>query len=252
MFGDGTAGGNYGVVWRPTDGSPIVRLGEGNDIDWSPDETWVLANIFSPPQLVLYPVGAGEPVRLKRGTIAEYQTALWFPDGKSLLVIGNEPGKPTRVFRQDVPDGEPTPVLEERIFPAAITPDGKTVLAIDREQKWRWYPLNGGGLATAEGMTPKTNPSAWLDGAKTAKSCLFAPEPMCPPASIVWMSQPDAEPYWRKSTCRSSGPFHVHTDHGVERRRTIRVQLRQATVHAVCRDADTLRMRGWAFLTSSQ
>ena len=146
-----------------------MRLGEGNDIDWSPDETWVLANIFSPPQLVLYPVGAGEPVRLKRGTIAEYQTALWFPDGKSLLVVGNEPGKPTRVFRQDVPDGEPTPVLEERIFPAAITPDGKTVLAIDREQKWRWYPLNGGASRLAEGMTPTDNPlsmAGWSEDGK--------------------------------------------------------------------------------------
>jgi hypothetical protein len=102
LFGDGTAGGNYGVVWRPTDGSPIVRLGEGNDIDWSPDESWVLANIFSPPELVLYPMGAREPVRLKRGTIAEYQTALWLPDGKSLLVVGNEPDKPTRVYQQDV------------------------------------------------------------------------------------------------------------------------------------------------------
>ena len=26
LFGDGTAGKNYGVVWRPTDGSPIVGL----------------------------------------------------------------------------------------------------------------------------------------------------------------------------------------------------------------------------------
>ena len=30
LFSDGTMGGNYGVVWRKTDDSPIVRLGEGN------------------------------------------------------------------------------------------------------------------------------------------------------------------------------------------------------------------------------
>jgi Tol biopolymer transport system component len=97
---------------------------------------------------------------LKRGTIAEYQTALWLPDGKSLLVVGNEPGKPTRVYQQDVPDGEPKPVLEEGIFPAAITPDGKTVLAVDREQKWRWYPLSGGAPRLAEGMTPTDVPTS--------------------------------------------------------------------------------------------
>jgi hypothetical protein len=38
---------------------------------------------------------------------------------KSLLVVGNEPGKPTRAFQQDVPDGEPKPVLEERLFDPA-------------------------------------------------------------------------------------------------------------------------------------
>jgi Tol biopolymer transport system component len=153
LFGDGTAGKNYGVVWRPTDGSPIVRLGEGTDLDWSPDEAWVLAQIFSPPQLVLYPMGAGDPVRLNRGAIAEYQTALWFPDGKSVLIAGNEAGKRTRTFRQVVPDGEPKPILDEGVVPEAITPDGQTVLALDRDRQWRWYPLNGGASRLAAGMT---------------------------------------------------------------------------------------------------
>jgi Tol biopolymer transport system component len=154
LFGDGTAGKNYGVVWRPTDGSPIVRLGEGTDLDWSPDETWVLAQIFTPPELVLYPMGAGEPIRLQRGAIAEYQTALWFPDGKSLLVVGNEPGKPSRTYRQEIPTGEPKPIFEERVVAVAVTPDGQMVLALDRERKWRWYPVNGGASRLAEGLTP--------------------------------------------------------------------------------------------------
>ena len=160
LFSDGTAGSNYGVGWRPTDGSPIVRLGDGNNIDWSPDERWVLAQLFTPPQLLLYPIGAGEPVRLKRGTIAEYQTALWFPDGKRLLVIGNEAGKPTGVFQQDIPDGEPKPVLEPGISPAAITPDGKKVLAINRERTWQWYPLSGGTPELAPGLEGTDDPTS--------------------------------------------------------------------------------------------
>ena len=120
LFSDGGAGGNYGVVWRKTDRSPIVRLGDGDSLEWSPDETWALARIYTPPQLVLYPMGAGEPVRLERGAIAHYQTALWFPDGKSLLVVGNEPGKPMRAYRQAVPGGEPTPLLDEGVYPAAL------------------------------------------------------------------------------------------------------------------------------------
>jgi hypothetical protein len=64
LFSDGHVGTNYGVVWRTTDGSPIARLGEGNAIGFSPDAKFALANLFTPPSLVLYPLGAGEPVRL--------------------------------------------------------------------------------------------------------------------------------------------------------------------------------------------
>ena len=158
LFSDGTTGGNYGVVWRKTDDSPIVRLGEGNVMDWSPDEQWALAQIFTPPQLVLYPMGPGEPVRLKRGAIAEYHNALWFPDGKTLLVIGNEAGKPVRAYRQDISGGEPTPLLQEGVIPAAISPDGQAILAIDRERKWGWYPVTGGAPQPAPGLTADDAP----------------------------------------------------------------------------------------------
>jgi hypothetical protein len=104
-------------------------------------------------------MGAGEPVRLKRGAIAEYQTALWFPDGKSILIVGNENAKPTRAYRQDIPGGEPTPMLEEGVLPAAIAPDGQTILGVDREQTWRWYPLSRGAPRTALGLTAEDSPS---------------------------------------------------------------------------------------------
>jgi hypothetical protein len=158
LFSDGTSGGNYGVVWRKTDDSPIVRLGDGNVLDWSPDETWALAQIFTPPQLVLYPMGPGEPVRLKRGVIAEYQGAFWFPDGRTLLVVGNEPRKPTRAYRQDIA-GEPMPWLQEGVIPAAISPDGQRILAIDHERKWGWYPAAGGAAQPAPGLTADDAPA---------------------------------------------------------------------------------------------
>jgi hypothetical protein len=64
MFTDGnqSAGGNYAVALRKTDGSPPLRLGEGNGIDLSPDGKYALAYLFSPtPRIVVYPTGAGEP-----------------------------------------------------------------------------------------------------------------------------------------------------------------------------------------------
>jgi Tol biopolymer transport system component len=153
LFSDGNTGGNYGMVWRKTDRSPIVRLGEGNALGWSPDERWALAQHFTPPQLVLYPMGPGEPVRMKPGVIAEFQNAQWFPDGKSLLITGNEAGKPTRAYRQEIPAGEPRPLLEDGIVPAAISPDGQSILAVDAQQTWRWYPANGGVPRAAAGLT---------------------------------------------------------------------------------------------------
>ena len=166
LFSDGNAGDNYGVIWRKTDRSPIVRLGEGDSLAWSPDERWALARIYTPPQLVLYPMGAGEPVRLERGAIAQYQWAFWFPDGKSLLVVGNEAGKPTRAYRQDIPSGKPTPLLEEGVYPAALAPDGQTILGVDREQQWRWYAVTDGAPRTALGLTAEDTPAGWSSDGK--------------------------------------------------------------------------------------
>jgi dipeptidyl aminopeptidase/acylaminoacyl peptidase len=183
LFSDGTTGGNYGVVWRKTDDSPIVRLGEGNVLGWSPDEAWALAQTFAPARLVLYPMGAGEPVPLKRGAIAEYQTALWFPDGKSILVVGNEAAKPTRTYRQEVPSGEPIPMLDEGVSPAVIAPDGQSILGVDREKKWQWYAVGGGAPRPAPGLTADDAPIG-IVGWSTDRKAIFVRSGTDVPARI--------------------------------------------------------------------
>jgi len=144
LFSDGTAGGNYGVVWRKTDGSPIVQLGEGNANGFSPDGQWALAQIFTPPDWVAYPMGAGEPIHFKRGSLDVVHDMEWFPDGKSLLVTGREKGKPVRGYRQQVPDGLPVPLLPEGVFPGAVTRDGEYALGHTGKGGWQWYPIAGG------------------------------------------------------------------------------------------------------------
>jgi hypothetical protein len=104
----GSVGVNYAVCLRQTDGSPVVRLGEGFAADLSRDGKWALASVpTTPPQLVLYPTGAGEPRRLERGGLVSYETAKFFPaDGRSLLV--SRSGEvPARVERLDVTTGRP-------------------------------------------------------------------------------------------------------------------------------------------------
>ena len=64
-----------------------------------------------------------------------------------------------RAYRQDIPGGEPTPILQEGVLPAIVTPDGQTILAIDGERKWQWYPVNGGASRPALGLTAEDPPA---------------------------------------------------------------------------------------------
>jgi hypothetical protein len=60
LYGDRSpsAGANYAVALRKTDGSPPVTLGEGDPFDLSPDLKWALAMIDSTDQFVRYPTGS--------------------------------------------------------------------------------------------------------------------------------------------------------------------------------------------------
>jgi Tol biopolymer transport system component len=134
------------------DGSSLVRLGEGVPNSLSPDGRSVLA--FKEmeqgylTQLTILPTGAGEPRDVPRGTIDSYVDARFLPDGRRLVMTASEPGKPRRVFVQELPDGLPKPVTPEGVF--AIwpfsSPDGAWVAAGSdyRAEPSRLYPLDGG------------------------------------------------------------------------------------------------------------
>jgi serine/threonine protein kinase/Tol biopolymer transport system component len=150
LFDDQSApsGPNYGLCLRRTDGGPVVRLGEGRDWGLSPDENWALAIIFTPPQLVIYPTGPGEIRRLPRGNLQTYQTAAWFPDGKRVLVVGNEAGKASRCYAQDVSGGPPRPVTPEATMNGTVSPDGLQILYLNSLGNW-FIQRAGGGTAEA-------------------------------------------------------------------------------------------------------
>jgi len=153
-------GANYTFYMRGTDGSPVVRLGEGAAADISPDGRWALAATQSPQRLVIYPTGSGEKRTLERGNLVGYRSAMWFPDGKRILVCGNEQGKAARCYVQEAAGG----------LPRAVTPDGeKGIVSPDGRRVAVWRPrttpaiyrLDGSGREEVPSASDNERPIAW-------------------------------------------------------------------------------------------
>ena len=142
---DPAAGPNYALLLRQTDGSPVVRLGEGIAQALSPDGAWALAIVPGPPmRLMLYPTGAGEKRALERGNIQSYESAQFFPGGSRVLFCGNEARRSTRCYTQDIAGGAPQRVTPEGTSNGFVSPDGKSVLVQIAGGKYLIYPVGGG------------------------------------------------------------------------------------------------------------
>ena len=164
LFAETGLGTNYEVCLRKTGvspgesksgGSPVIRLGEGWPADLSVDGKWVLAVVQSrPPQLVIYPTGAGQTQQLQRDGIENYVSAQWFRDGKSVLFSGNEPGKGIRFYVQQVDGSAARPVTPEGTRDGLLSPDGKLVLARGAEGKYSIYAIAGAERGTESQPVP--------------------------------------------------------------------------------------------------
>jgi len=138
-------GSNYAVCLRKTDGSPVLVLGEGDTGGWSPDGRWVAGIVSTtPPKLMLYPTGAGEAHMMERASLENYARTDWFPDNKRLLVCGNEPGRATRCYVQELAGGAPRPVTPEGTTDGLVSPDGKLLIVQTGAGEFFLYPVGNG------------------------------------------------------------------------------------------------------------
>ncbi len=157
----GTLGGNYAMCLRRTDGSPVVRLGDGLPGDLSPDGKWALAIVpSSPQQLMLYPTGAGEAHRLERGGIESYESAAFFPDGQSVLSCGHEAGHGTRCFLQEIAGGKPRAITPEGTSRGIPSPDARQIL-VQGSAGVAVYSAGGGEGRPLPGTTPEESVIGW-------------------------------------------------------------------------------------------
>jgi eukaryotic-like serine/threonine-protein kinase len=168
LFAETALGTNYAVCLRKTDGSPVLRFGEGWPADLSADGKWVLALMQSaPPKLLVYPTGAGETRQFERGNLEHYATAQWFHDGKRVLFSGNEPGKGTRFYVQEL-GGTPKAVTPEGTSDGLLSADGTLVLARGQDGNYFIYPIAGGDPRPVPGLKSDVILALWTADGQSA------------------------------------------------------------------------------------
>ena len=147
------AGLTYAVGLRKTDGSPMVRLGEGAAVDLSPDGKWALAHVpGAHERLVIYPTGPGEPRTVDTAPLVRQPFARWFPDGSRMVICGNEAGKPSRCYVKDA-TGPLRAVTPDETHNAYASPDGAFLLTRRGDNfQAELYPVAGGAPRPVPGL----------------------------------------------------------------------------------------------------
>ncbi len=152
---------NKAIYLRNTDGSPAVRLGDGNRPALSPDGKWVASIVSDGPRttLTLLPTGAGA-ARTIGASGMHYERPEWFPDGQKILFEGSEPTRPPRTFIQDVNGGMPTPLTPEGVVATRISPDQKYATVVTGG-KLSLFPIRGGDPKPIANLKPGESVIRW-------------------------------------------------------------------------------------------
>ena len=123
LFTEKIGSGPSGVFLRRTDGSPAMRLGEGERPRLSPDGKWVAAFLASKRQILLFPTGPGETRQL---TCPDTGCARGFflADGSGLIVDGFSKAGSIASFLVPL-DGGPWRQVVSGDVCHAVSPDGE-------------------------------------------------------------------------------------------------------------------------------
>ena len=156
-YESGEGGGpGYSTYVRATDGSPAVRLGEGQAVALSPDGGWAvcLLHKLTDAHLILYPTGAGQPRPLPISDLRLTGAVRFLPDGRHVLMGAAEPGRGDRVYLVGIEGGKPRPITAEHFRgPGPISTDGKHFLALGPDGRAEMCPIDGGEPAPIAGIT---------------------------------------------------------------------------------------------------
>ena len=86
----------------------------------------------------------------------------WFPDGRRAIVCGNEAGKPSRCYAQEVPDGVPTPITPEGVRQARLSPDLRRLLVTTTQGTYGLVTIGESSPPIPiRGLTPEDEAIEW-------------------------------------------------------------------------------------------
>ena len=168
LFTEQGEGGNYSVYLRAVDGSPAVRLGDGDAVALSPDDKWVISRRkTTPSQFVLLPTGAGEARQLTHSTV-EHMAAGWFPDSTRIVFVGSEgAGHQSRTYLLDL-DGTEKPLTPEGLAGTLVTPDRRFVLVRhETTGEWQLFGVDGNSNQRITGLQADEVPLRFTPDGRT-------------------------------------------------------------------------------------
>jgi len=162
----GSMGSSFVVCLRRTDGSPLVRLGNGLAEALSPDGKWALTMRPEKGTYVLLPTHAGMLRELPAHSLrlVPFRRAAWFPDSQRIAFVAASPGHAGRVWVQDLGGAAPRFVTPEGFsfwHVRPISPDGRYLFASSADRGTMIFPVEGGPPRPVAGLALPDAPIRW-------------------------------------------------------------------------------------------
>jgi len=160
----------YQTYLRRSDGSPPVRLGEGDGYSLSPDGKWVLS--LTPdavPRILLHPTGPGQTREVPNPARVIASVARWLPGGRGIVVIGPTSTMASRGYVFDSEGGPAHPITPEGVEASTLdlgiplSPDGSRFVARHETAGYNVYRVDGGAAQPIPGLADGDVPIQWSE-----------------------------------------------------------------------------------------
>jgi serine/threonine protein kinase/Tol biopolymer transport system component len=201
LFNETREGGGAGsaVYLRRADTASPVRIGDGFGDALSPDGKLVFCH--AGPKLVVLPTGSGEARELK--IVGAFDRgAAWLPDSRHVVVAGATPEHGYQLLILDTLDEAVRPISPENIVGEttrafAVSPDGRNVAGMTKDETIALYPIDGGKESPVAGSQKGEIPIQWSsDG-----GALYVYRPTALPSQVFRITlSTGARELWKQFT----------------------------------------------------